>query len=79
MNNPISFKSALESAALLVRKECLKEGTVGLGYESLYSALARKMPAMPGCPKGTNAIYYAHESLREVVAENSTLRAFVLL
>lgn len=60
----IKFREELNSEVKRIKRECLKDGTVALGFDCLFAHL--NFRNLPSAPLGTNAVYFVKQELREV-------------
>ncbi len=71
--NPESLKTQLRAELKRVIAS-LDSGTVGIGFDCLCQHI--RWERLPDMPRGTNSLYFAKQSLREVCAEK-WVRGFV--
>ena len=64
------FKEELVKRVKAYHSKCSKEGTTGVGFNTLFSGVCHgNIHHLKGAPLGTNGAYYFKEILREVIKE----------
>jgi hypothetical protein len=70
LRTPTPFREELRSRVKKYRTRCLKGGTVGVGFQTLFGAVCGNgIHNLAGAPNGTNSAYYFKEELRRIVSD----------
>ena len=74
-----TFKDALHAKLRTYRREALRDGVTGVGFDSLLRTYVAGIAGrLPGAPTGTNALWALGEVVKEILREDAKLREFVL-
>lgn len=59
------FRAEMVRELKRIRRECEADGTTGLGFECMFQHL--NFRNLPNAPKGTNAVYFIKQEMRELL------------